>query len=252
MWLARRGGEVRRDDRAGHAHPRGAHRARARARAGGHRRRRGLPAARHLRLPVRPHRRARRRAGAWASTRRASRTRWSARASARGRRRAAARATTDRERIRAFAESAGLRRPTFTGYETVEQATEVGAVTQADGRVLAKLVESPFYATGGGQVADAGVVRCEDGGCAARVVDVVRLGDDQALVLEPVEGELQRGRARRRARRPARTASRPRPTTPRRTCCTRRCASGSARTCARPAPTWARTSCASTSRTARR
>ena len=33
-----------------------------------------------------------------------------------------------------------------------------------------KLVESPFYATGGGQVADHGVVECEHGDCAARVI----------------------------------------------------------------------------------
>jgi alanyl-tRNA synthetase len=59
--------------------------------------------------------------------------------------------------------------------------------------VLAKLVESPFYATGGGQVHDDGVVQCEDGGCSARVLDVVRIGDDQALVLEPIEGELHEG-----------------------------------------------------------
>ena len=59
--------------------------------------------------------------------------------------------------------------------------------------MLAKLVESPFYATGGGQVHDGGVIECEDGGCSARVVDVVRLGDDQALVLEPLTGELHDG-----------------------------------------------------------
>ena len=59
--------------------------------------------------------------------------------------------------------------------------------------MLLKLVESPFYATGGGQVADAGVVECEDGDCRARVVDVVRVGDDQALVLEPEQGELHEG-----------------------------------------------------------
>jgi len=97
-----------------------------------------------------------------------------------------------RERIAAFAEGAGFT-TTFTGYETIEQATEVGAVTTEDGRVLAKLVESPFYATGGGQVHDDGVVECEAGDCSARVVDVVRLGDDQALVLEPIAGELHEG-----------------------------------------------------------
>jgi alanyl-tRNA synthetase len=98
----------------------------------------------------------------------------------------------ERERIRAFAEGAGFP-TTFTGYETTEQATAVGAIATEDGRVLAKLVESPFYATGGGQVHDAGVVECEHGDCRARVVDVVRLGDDQALVLEPELGELHEG-----------------------------------------------------------
>ena len=98
----------------------------------------------------------------------------------------------ERERIRAFAERAGFP-TTFTGYETTEQATAVGAVVTEDGRVLAKLVESPFYPTGGGQVHDAGVVECEHGDCRARVLDVVRLGDDQALVLEPELGELREG-----------------------------------------------------------
>ena len=99
----------------------------------------------------------------------------------------------ERERIRAFADAAGFG-TTFTGYERIEQATAVGAVsTRENGRVLLKLVESPFYATGGGQVADTGVVECEDGDCRARVVDVVRLGDDQTLVLEPEQGELHEG-----------------------------------------------------------
>src|SRR5215217_1002113 len=59
----------------------------------------------------------------------------------------------DREALEAFAGGTGP--TTFTGYEATEQFTAVGAVEQQDGRVLAKLVESPFYATGGGQVADA-------------------------------------------------------------------------------------------------
>jgi alanyl-tRNA synthetase len=99
---------------------------------------------------------------------------------------------TERDQIAAFAEGAGFP-TTFTGYETTEQATAVGAIARENGRVLAKLVESPFYATGGGQVHDDGVIQCEDGGCSARVVDVVRLGEDQALVLEPIEGELHEG-----------------------------------------------------------
>ena len=98
----------------------------------------------------------------------------------------------DRDRIHAFAERAGYP-TTFTGYETTEQATQVSALSTDDGRTLAKLVESPFYATGGGQIADAGVIECEDGDCSARVVDVIRVGDDQALVLEPLTGELAEG-----------------------------------------------------------
>jgi alanyl-tRNA synthetase len=108
----------------------------------------------------------------------------------------------ERERLRAFATSAGAP-SVFTGYETTEQATAVAGIVRASdaegradepfGRVLAKLVESPFYATGGGQVHDGGVIECEAGGCSAKVLDVVRIGDDQALVLEPSKGELHEG-----------------------------------------------------------
>jgi alanyl-tRNA synthetase len=98
----------------------------------------------------------------------------------------------ERERVQAFVDAAGFE-TTFTGYETVEQATAVAAVERVNGRVLAKLAESPFYATGGGQVHDSGVIECEHGDCRARVTDVVRLGDDQALVLELEEGELHEG-----------------------------------------------------------
>ena len=70
------------------------------------------------------------------------------------------------------------------------------------------LAESPFYATGGGQVADVGTVERERGDCAARVVDVVRVGDDQALLVEPTSGALHEGeRVVARVDRPARTAT---------------------------------------------
>ncbi len=81
----------------------------------------------------------------------------------------------------------------FVGYEKLEQHTTVAAVEEVDGRVLAKLAESPFYATGGGQIADSGVVACESGDCSARVADVLRLGDDQAVVLEVERGSLSVG-----------------------------------------------------------
>ena len=54
-------------------------------------------------------------------------------------------------------------------------------------------MESPFYATGGGQVADSGVIECEDGDCVARVEDVLRVGDDQVLSLVLEHGELTPG-----------------------------------------------------------
>jgi alanyl-tRNA synthetase len=81
----------------------------------------------------------------------------------------------------------------FRGYETTELVTLVGALEREDGRVLVKLLESPFYATGGGQVADSGYVECEDGDCLARVDDVLRLGDDQVLAVVPERGELRSG-----------------------------------------------------------
>jgi alanyl-tRNA synthetase len=61
------------------------------------------------------------------------------------------------------------------------------------GRTLVKLVESPFYATGGGQVADGGYIECEDGDCLARVEDVLRIGDDQVLTVVAERGELHDG-----------------------------------------------------------
>jgi len=123
-----------------------------------------------------------------------------------------------RARAQAFAErSAGTSR--FTGYETEEQQTVVAALDGVDtngaangassedaggaagelpgeaapigGRYLVKLAESPFYAAGGGQVADHGTIECEDGDCRARVEDVFRLGDDQVLAVVLERGELR-------------------------------------------------------------
>ncbi|HVS29486.1 MAG TPA: alanine--tRNA ligase-related protein, partial [Solirubrobacteraceae bacterium] len=81
----------------------------------------------------------------------------------------------------------------FTGYETLEQPTTVAAVARVNGRAVAKLAESPFYAAGGGQVSDVGIVECEQGACRARVAEVFRIGDDQAVALELEQGELKQG-----------------------------------------------------------
>jgi alanyl-tRNA synthetase len=98
------------------------------------------------------------------------------------------------ERVLSFARAAGF--PTrFVGYETTEAETVLGAVDQANGQVLAKLAESPFYAEGGGQVSDAGVVETPSG--RASVEGVYRLGDDQAVALSVAEGSLVPGEAAR-------------------------------------------------------
>ncbi len=93
----------------------------------------------------------------------------------------------------------------FTGYETEEQATTVAAVRSigADGngdgesgeptRLLVKLAESPFYAPGGGQVADGGTIECADGDCRAVVREVFRVGEDQALEVVLEQGTLAPG-----------------------------------------------------------
>jgi alanyl-tRNA synthetase len=81
----------------------------------------------------------------------------------------------------------------FVGYETTDRETTVGALAPENGHVLVKLLESPFYATGGGQVADSGFVECLDGDCVARVHEVLRLGDDQVLAVVPERGELHPG-----------------------------------------------------------
>jgi alanyl-tRNA synthetase len=97
-----------------------------------------------------------------------------------------------RERARALVEEAGFATD-FVGYETTESETTIGATATEDGRVLVKLVESPFYATGGGQVADTGYVECLHGDCRARVEDVLRVGDDQILAVVPERGTIESG-----------------------------------------------------------
>jgi alanyl-tRNA synthetase len=96
----------------------------------------------------------------------------------------------EHEDVMRFARQAGFR-TRFVGYETTEADTVLRVAERANGWVLAKLEESPFYPEGGGQVSDTGLVETPSG--RARVADVYRLGDDQALALEPVEGELGPG-----------------------------------------------------------
>ncbi|MEX2108526.1 MAG: alanine--tRNA ligase-related protein, partial [Solirubrobacterales bacterium] len=77
----------------------------------------------------------------------------------------------------------------FVGYETLRATTGVAAVESDDGRALVKLEQSPFYAEGGGQVADSGVLRWDGG--EAKVLDVYRVGEDQALEVELASGQVE-------------------------------------------------------------
>ncbi len=77
----------------------------------------------------------------------------------------------------AFASAAPPSR--FVGYSELDARTSVAAARELGDRVLVKLEESPFYAEGGGQIADSGVLRAD--GRELAVEDVYRLGDDQAL-----------------------------------------------------------------------
>ena len=90
-----------------------------------------------------------------------------------------------------FAREAGFTTE-FVGYENLDLTTQVGALRESgDGTLLVKLRESPFYAKGGGQVADAGWLESESG--RAAVEDVIRLDDDQVLVARLERGELHSG-----------------------------------------------------------
>jgi alanyl-tRNA synthetase len=81
------------------------------------------------------------------------------------------------ERVIDFAAAAPPTR--FVGYETLRATTGIAALERDDGCLLVKLEESPFYAEGGGQVADSGTVRWDGG--EVEVVDVYRIGEDQVL-----------------------------------------------------------------------
>ncbi len=85
-------------------------------------------------------------------------------------------------KVQAFAAATPPSR--FVGYERLSATTGVAAIERDNGRSLVKLEESPFYAEGGGQVADSGVLRWASGEEAA-VVDVYRVGADQVLEVEP-------------------------------------------------------------------
>ncbi|MFT3865307.1 MAG: alanine--tRNA ligase [Solirubrobacterales bacterium] len=80
----------------------------------------------------------------------------------------------------------------FVGYERLATTTGLASVEASTGGAieagaLVKLEQSPFYAEGGGQVSDSGVLTWDGG--EARIADVYRVGSDQVLEIE-TEGEL--------------------------------------------------------------
>jgi alanyl-tRNA synthetase len=90
------------------------------------------------------------------------------------------------EQVQEFAKSAPSSE--FIGYEYLRTETGVAAISRSDGRALVKLDQSPLYAEGGGQVADSGRIVWPGG--EAIVTDVVRIGDDQVVEIEPSGDEV--------------------------------------------------------------
>jgi alanyl-tRNA synthetase len=87
------------------------------------------------------------------------------------------------KRAAGFAAAAGFDSE-FVGDRKTEVITQIGALEELEGGLfLAKLRESPFYAAGGGQVSDQGVLVLDtDESVRAELVEAYRFGDDQALL----------------------------------------------------------------------
>jgi alanyl-tRNA synthetase len=87
-------------------------------------------------------------------------------------------------------------RSRFVGYEREQIETRIVAiepVPDADGEVYVVLAENPFYATGGGQVADEGWISSDEG--QLEVVDAIPAGNYQVLRATIERGAFQAGDA---------------------------------------------------------
>jgi alanyl-tRNA synthetase len=91
--------------------------------------------------------------------------------------------STELQRAADFARDAGFETE-FVGFSKTDLLTQIGALEKLeDGLFLAKLRESPFYPSGGGQVTDQGwIERDDDSGLRVELVEAYRFGDDQALL----------------------------------------------------------------------
>ena len=211
-----------------------------------------LPAARHLRLPLRDDQGAARRAGPVGGR---PGLRGADGAGARGLagRRGARRRRRQRDRLPAR-EGASLR--PRGGLSQPLRGLRGHRVRRPSSAALEQRERAPAGQAGGEPVLPGG--RRPGVGLGPRG-DAVRAragGRRVPARRRPGAGARARGGRDRTGRAGAGASSSGRPasprcaTTPPPTCCTPRCASGSAPTCARPARTWGRTSCASTSPTA--
>ena len=80
---------------------------------------------------------------------------------------------------------AGKRATEFVGYSKTDVLTAViDAVSLHGTRQLVKLEQSPFYAASGGQVSDHGYLVVDGETAKLEVVDVLKFGDDQVLVVD--------------------------------------------------------------------
>jgi len=80
---------------------------------------------------------------------------------------------------------AGTRPTEFVGYAKTRTLTSVtGAAPFGATLQLVKLETSPFYAASGGQVSDHGTIQVDGDDTKLDVVDVLKFGDDQVLVVE--------------------------------------------------------------------
>ncbi|HET7269958.1 MAG TPA: alanine--tRNA ligase, partial [Rubrobacter sp.] len=87
-------------------------------------------------------------------------------------------------------------RSRFVGYEREQVETRIVAiepVPDAEGEVYVVLADNPFYATGGGQIADEGWITSEDG--QLEVFDAFPAGDYQVLRAKVERGAFEAGDA---------------------------------------------------------